>query len=147
MRLEILHDVSIVAPVVDESELKYRCVNTAERQNVLVNQPIPDRRKLPKDVFCFVEILREVNTKSFEGDLVVAQCPSPNIGSPTGCNWDFSVFLESPKGSNEIREHPGVSGNLHGCGLELCVFREVGKCGLLMAAGTGISCQLKMVAG
>ena len=72
MGLEILHDVSVVAPVVDESKLKYRCVNTTEWQNILVNQPLPDRQKFPEDGFCFLEILMEVNAKGFEGDLLVA---------------------------------------------------------------------------
>ena len=119
MRLKVLHDVSVVAPVVDESELEYRCVDTTERENILVNQPIPDGREPPKDVFCFLEILREVNAKGFEGDLLAVQRPPPNIGSPAGCNCDLSVPFKTLKRSGGV-------GDLPQRGHELGVFCEVG---------------------
>ena len=130
MRLEILHDVSVVAPVVDESKLEYRLVNATERENILVNQPIPDRRKLPKDVLCLLEIPREVNAKGFEGDLLAAQSPSPNIGSPARCNCDLSAFLEISRRSDGVGDPPQR-------GHELGAFREVGGCRLPKAVSTG----------
>ena len=83
-----------------------------------MNQPIPDGREPPKDVFCFLEILREVNAKGFEGDLLAAQRPSPNIGSPAGCNCDLSVFFKTLKRSGGV-------GDLPQRGREPGVFREV----------------------
>ena len=37
VRFEVLYDVSVMAPVVDESELEYRHINAMKRKNVLVN--------------------------------------------------------------------------------------------------------------
>ena len=37
VRFEVLDDVSVVAPVVDEGELECRHVNAMEREDVLVN--------------------------------------------------------------------------------------------------------------
>jgi len=37
VRFEVLHNVSVAAPVVDESKLEYRRVNATEREDILVN--------------------------------------------------------------------------------------------------------------
>ena len=37
VRFEVLYDVSVMAPVVDESELEYRHINAMKWKNVLVN--------------------------------------------------------------------------------------------------------------
>ena len=83
MRLEILHDVPVVAPVVDEGELEYRCINVMKRENVFVSQPLPGGDQCPKDLLCFLEIMRGVDTKGFEGHLLVVPRPSPGVGDPS----------------------------------------------------------------
>ena len=88
-----------------------------------MDQPIPDRRKVPKDVFCLLEIVREVNAEGFEGNLVVAQRPFPNIGSPAGCDCDLPTFLECLERSEGIGYLPQRGHELGGTG-------EVGRCRL-----------------
>ena len=80
--LQILRDVPVMAPIVDESELEYRCVNAVKGENVFVSKSLPDRCQFPKDLLCFLEVLRGVDTKSFEGHLLVVPDPSPDIGRP-----------------------------------------------------------------
>ena len=57
VRLEVLHDVSVVGPVVNESEVEHRRFNTVKWQNVIVNEPFPDGYKLPKNLLRFLEVL------------------------------------------------------------------------------------------
>ena len=102
-----------------------------------MDQPIPDRRKVPKDVFCLLEIVREVNAEGFQGDLVVGQHPFPNIGSSAGCNCDLSMFLEILKRSNGTIGRSGITRDLPRSRLGLRVVRKVGGCSLLMGVGTG----------
>jgi hypothetical protein len=93
MRVEILHDVSVVAPLVDESELEYRRINATKWEDILVNQCLPDRCELPKDLLCFMEVLR-IDAKGLEGHWLVVQSPLPNLGSSTRCHCNFPAFLE-----------------------------------------------------
>lgn len=109
MRLEILHDVSVVAPVVDESKLKYRHVNATKWKNVLVNQSLPCGYQFPEDLFCFLEILRGVDAKGFEGHLLVVQNPSPNIGGSSRRNSNFSAFLDPLEQTDGVGEQSGVA--------------------------------------
>ena len=97
VRLEVLHDIPVVAPVVDESKLEYRRVNAATWEDVLVNKFLPDRYMFPKELFCLLEVLCRINAKGFEGHLLVVQSLSQNTGDFTSCNGDFSAFLESSK--------------------------------------------------
>jgi len=83
VRLEILSDVSAVAPVVDEGELEYRHVDAMKWQDVLMRQPLPSWYRFPKDLLCFLEVLRWVDAECFEGHIPVAPGPPPNIGGST----------------------------------------------------------------
>ena len=112
VRFEVLHDVSVVAPVVDESELECRHVNAMERENVIMNQSLPYRYEFPEDLLCFPKILRRVDKKGFEGHRLVVQNPSPNIGSPTRCYGNFSASLEPLKCPDGVGEQPCVAGDL-----------------------------------
>ena len=135
MRLEVLHDVAVIAPVIDESELEHRHVDPMKWENALVRQPSPHRHEFPKDLLCFLKILRGVNTKCFEGDSLVVPSPSPNIGGPSRSNGDFPGFFEPLKQSDGGREQPGVAGDLPQCSHQLRVLREVGGGGLLVVVG------------
>jgi len=112
VRFEVLHNVSVIAPVVDESELECRHVNATERENVLMNQSLPHRYKFPEDLLCLLKILWRVDEKGFEGHRLVVQSPPPNIGSSTRCYGNFSAFLESLKCSDGVGEQPGVAGDI-----------------------------------
>ena len=77
-----------------------------------MDQPTPDGCKLAKDLCRLPEVVREVNAEGFEGDLVDAQRPFPNIGSPAGCYCDLSAFLEVggcslPKAVRDRDRHGG----------------------------------------
>ena len=97
MGLQILRDVPFVAPVVYESELEYRGVNAMKRENVLVDQSLPDRYQLPKDLLCFLEVLRGIDAERFEGHWLVVPSPSPDVGRSSRRNGDFPAFLEPLK--------------------------------------------------
>ena len=124
VRLEILHDVAVIAPVIDESELEHRHVDTMKWENVLVRQPSPYRHEFPKDLLCFLKILRGVNAECFEGHLLAAPSPSPNIGGPSRSNGDFPGFLEPLKQSDGAREQSGAAGDISQCSHKLRVLRS-----------------------
>lgn len=75
-----MHDASTLAPIVDESKLEHRRVgNTMERENILVDQPLPDRCHFPNDLLDFQEMLRADGPKCFNGHVVFVPGPGPNI--------------------------------------------------------------------
>jgi hypothetical protein len=104
VRLEVLHDVSVASPVVNESEFECRRVNTVKWQNIIVNQSFPDGHRLPKDLLRFPEVLWRIDAEGLEGDVLVVPKPSPDIGGSTRCHWDTSAFLESLERSDGIGE-------------------------------------------
>lgn len=81
--LQILYDVPVVAPVVDESELEYRGIDAMKWENILMSQSLPDRYQLPKGLLRFMEVLGAVGTKGFEGNLPAVPSPLPNVGDPS----------------------------------------------------------------
>jgi hypothetical protein len=86
-----------VAPVVDESELRRRRIDAMKRQYVLVNQPLPGRCHFSKDLLCFLEILKRVGAKGFEGHILAVPSPSPDVGGSSRYDGGFPVFLEPLK--------------------------------------------------
>jgi len=81
VRLEVVRDVPIVTPVVDESKLEHRSVgNAVKGEDILVNQSLPDRRQFPKNPLYLLEILRWANLKSFNGHMLIVPGPPPNTG-------------------------------------------------------------------
>jgi len=111
-RLEILHDISVVPPIINQSELKDQHVNSTEWEDVLVSQSLPDGHKFPKDLLCFLEVLRGIDAEGFEGHLLVVQRSSPNIGGSTRRNRDFPAFREPLKQSDRVGEQTGVAGDI-----------------------------------
>ena len=101
---EVLYDVSILCPVVDERELERRHVDTIERQDVLVSQPLPRRHQFPKDLLCFLESLRRIDAKGFEDHILVVPSPPPDIGGSSRSDGDFPAFLKPPKWPDRIGE-------------------------------------------
>jgi hypothetical protein len=95
--LEILGDALIVAPVVDESELEHRRVDAMKREDILVNQPHPGRCHFSKDLLCFLESLKRIGAKGFEGHILAVPSPSPDVGGSSRCGGGFPAFLEPLK--------------------------------------------------
>ena len=116
VRFEVLYDVSVMTPVVHESESEYRLINAMKRKNVLVNWPFPDRREFQKDLLCFLKVPR-MDSEGFEGRRLVIQSPSPNIGGWARSDGDFSMFLKPLKQHDRDGEQSGVGG----CGLLVAV--------------------------
>jgi hypothetical protein len=68
-----------------------------KRQYVLVNQPLPSRCHFSKDLLCFLEILKRVDAKGFEGHILAVPSPSPDVGGSSRCDGGFPVFFEPLK--------------------------------------------------
>jgi len=112
VRLEILHDVSVVAPVINQGELECRHVNSTEWENVLVSHSLPDGHKFPEDRLCFLEIVGTVGTEGFDGHLLAVQNPSPNVSGSTRRDCDFPTFLKPLKRSDGVGEQSCVAGDI-----------------------------------
>ena len=75
-----------------------------ERKNVLVYQSLPDGYKLPKDLLCFLEVLRRIDAEGLESHWLVVQSTSPDVGGSTRCHGNFSTFLDPSKQSDGVGE-------------------------------------------
>ena len=99
---EILQDIPVVRPIVNEGESERRRVDAMKRQDILVNQPPPRRYQLPKDLLCFLEIPRRVDAEGFKGNILVVPSPSPDVGGSSRCDGNPSAFYEPSKRPDRI---------------------------------------------